>query len=526
MLRALLGVRDADRRFLIQNLRKLINVKATDRAMRVALVEKSWHDSLLAWLQLPSNPPPGPICTSRLLLNDRVSPFIVQDLDFAVIDYSIWNDLVGIFGKARLVVRHYVLHPSTKKPVILLDPISLDIDYEGRLRKKSVSPDWTIGDVKRQLCFVLNVPNEECELYCQGISLKEASIVSSTPSTLWTLKRHHLMLFTQPNTPKHIGFRNLGNTCFFNSAVQCLLRVPPLLEFVISPGFLSNINRANPQSSGGRIASAFRELAETIVRESSYSVSPQRLHSEICRKYRIFSDYGQHDSQELLGALLDGLHEDLNHALDAKGKSFVLVNGGDPWDVHISKNSSKIVEIFHGALGSSIECPKCQFRKVVRDPFSVLSIPIPKRIESRMTLERCLEAFTEREVLDVNNKWKCEQCGKMVQAIKRSGIQRAPAVLVVHLKRFEGSGWSARKIATPVSYPDLLDVGVLTGHRARYKLIGAVLHDGTCYGGHYTAVAFDQIGGKWHYYNDSQVREITKDEAHSDRAYILLYQKI
>jgi hypothetical protein len=326
MSRPLIAVSAADRDFLLHNIQKLTHVEATDRATRLALVEKRWHDSLIAWLKLPAFPYPGPICTSSLLDHDKPSLSIVQGKDFIVVDYSLWDDLIRIFGKARPVVRHYVLHSATKQPTVLLDPISLQIDFEGRPRHKSVARDWKIGDVRRQLCFVLSIPVDDYRLYCSGMRLSDALPVNTALSTSWALKKQ-VSLFPEAPAPirdvgkavKHVGLRNLGNTCFFNSAVQCLLRVPPLLDFVLSPSFSGRVSCANPEGSGGRIAGAFRELAETVSMESGYSVSPQRLHSEVCRKYRVFGDYGQHDSQELLGALLDGLHEDLNQSFVAKG---------------------------------------------------------------------------------------------------------------------------------------------------------------------------------------------------------------
>jgi ubiquitin carboxyl-terminal hydrolase 2/21 len=239
----------------------------------------------------------------------------------------------------------------------------------------------------------------------------------------------------------------------------------------------------------------------------------------------MFANWGQHDSQELLTALLAGLHEDLNEG--ARRRVPVNPSGGDPWDCHVARNSSPILDLFHGALGSSIECPKCGFKKVIRDPFSILSVPIPRRAARSVSLESCLETFASSEVLDANNKWKCDHCKQLVQATKESKIYKCPPVLIIHLKRFEGSGWSSRKLTTAVSYPDVLDTNMFTGHAngARYKLIGAVFHGGSLTGGHYTSAALDQRENTWYYYNDSISSAIDVSEAHSDKAYILFYQK-
>jgi ubiquitin C-terminal hydrolase len=62
-----------------------------------------------------------------------------------------------------------------------------------------------------------------------------------------------------------------------------------------------------------------------------------------------------------------------------------------------------------------------------------------------------LERFTNKEYLDGENKYKCPKENKMVKAVKRMTIERAPNVLVLQLKRFEFSRLG-RKITKKVCY--------------------------------------------------------------------------
>ena len=64
--------------------------------------------------------------------------------------------------------------------------------------------------------------------------------------------------------------------------------------------------------------------------------------------------------------LLDGLHEDLNRI---KKKPYVEVKDGsgrpdaqvaaESWQNYLKRNSSIIVDIFHGLLKSTLVCPDC-----------------------------------------------------------------------------------------------------------------------------------------------------------------------
>ena len=74
-----------------------------------------------------------------------------------------------------------------------------------------------------------------------------------------------------------------------------------------------------------------------------------------------FNGYQQHDAQELLAFLLDGLHEDLNRVhdkpyvelSDSEGRSDVVV-AQEAWENHLLRNRSIIVELFHGQLKSKV----------------------------------------------------------------------------------------------------------------------------------------------------------------------------
>ncbi len=72
------------------------------------------------------------------------------------------------------------------------------------------------------------------------------------------------------------------------------------------------MNRDNPLGMKGEIADNFGGLIKEIWNSKYSSVSPRDLKYTIGQFAPQFSGYAQHDSQELLAFLLDGLHEDLN----------------------------------------------------------------------------------------------------------------------------------------------------------------------------------------------------------------------
>ncbi|XP_043093157.1 ubiquitin carboxyl-terminal hydrolase 15-like isoform X7 [Puntigrus tetrazona] len=190
------------------------------------------------------------------------------------------------------------------------------------------------------------------------------------------------------------GLSNLGNTCFMNSATQCLSNVPPLTQYFLKDRHQVELNQDNPLGMKGEIAKAYAELIKQLWSGKYSYVTPRPFKTQVGRFAPQFSGYQQQDSHELLAFLLDGLHEDLNRIRkkpyiqlkDADGRHDKVV-AEEAWENHIKRNDSIIVDIFHGLFKSTLVCPVCAKISVTFDPFCYLTLPLP------MKKERTLEVY-------------------------------------------------------------------------------------------------------------------------------------
>ncbi|KAF5734940.1 Ubiquitin carboxyl-terminal hydrolase 10 [Tripterygium wilfordii] len=188
------------------------------------------------------------------------------------------------------------------------------------------------------------------------------------------------------------GLQNLGNTCFMNSALQCLVHTPPLVEYFLQD-YSEEINTKNPLGMHGELALAFGELLRRLWSSGRTTIAPRVFKGKLARFAPQFSGYNQHDSQELLAFLLDGLHEDLNRV---KQKPYIEMKDSDGrfdeevadecWRNHKARNDSVIVDVCQGQYKSTLVCPVCKKISITFDPFMYLSLPLPSTLMRMMTV--------------------------------------------------------------------------------------------------------------------------------------------
>lgn len=206
------------------------------------------------------------------------------------------------------------------------------------------------------------------------------------------------------------------------------------------------------------------------------------------------------------------------------------------------------------------------------------------------SIQSCLSKFTSKEVL--SDKLHCEKCSKKnstktyTKSMKQYLICELPAILTIHLKRFQQHGMRLEKLNKHVNFPLILDmspytstqaVNKSTSHKILYSLYGVVEHSGKLNSGHYVAYVKaglqtnknnsrkflgqhrlchlnkmfqfylndddsncdqylnndiivnennDNSNDKWFYVSDSQVNEVTVSRVLKCQAYILFYERI
>ncbi|CAG8507712.1 20538_t:CDS:2 [Dentiscutata erythropus] len=337
------------------------------------------------------------------------------------------------------------------------------------------------------------------------------------------------------------GLRNLGNTCFMNSILQCLSGTLPFARYFLDGSYKRHINRDNPLGTKGELADKFATLIRVMWDDQYVSISPVTFKEAIGCFAPQFSGSEQQDSQEFLAYLLDGLHEDLNinyhnsqinyqndqinYQNDQNDDDNLPLNLASElaWEKHLMRNSSIVVSLFQGQFCNRLMCMTCGKTSTSFDVFMYLSLPLPTNIKNntRIDLEMCLKNFIKEEILDGNDAWNCPRCNCPRRATKQLSISRLPDILLIHLKRFSFYGPFRDKLETMVNFPiRRLDLTPFIPYQSNdrgsrpsdlnqmgpfiYDLYAISNHYGGLNGGHYTACVRNGYRNEWHNFDDSR----------------------
>ena len=267
---------------------------------------------------------------------------------------------------------------------------TMDFKYNGRVDLRTIGLGRSdVIVLEEQTSKVDEYPSDNPKFSIKGVAKPKNLTVSGrsspTPSIM-TRGRPQ-----RAGRPKGIiGLQNLGNTCYMNSALQCIRSVDELTEYFRCGHFKKELNYDNPLGHHGEMAKSYGNFIEGIYSTNSGAFNPSNLKRTVGKYGPSFAGYGQQDSQEFLAFLLDGLSEDLNRIVkkpyiekpdstdDMVGNEQLLKEFADRnWNDYKARNDSVVIDLFAGMYKSTLTCPVCSKVSIVFDPFSNLTLQLP-----------------------------------------------------------------------------------------------------------------------------------------------------
>lgn len=317
------------------------------------------------------------------------------------------------------------------------------------------------------------------------------------------------------------GLNNIGNTCFMNSILQCLIHTDILKKYILSNELDEDININNKES---KLVKEYKLLLIEYMK-SNKSISPITFKKTLGYFDNNYLAYNQQDAHELLIKLIDILSKGCSYKINARieGKIKNIKDKMQFESFHkfiklYKNNYSYFIKIFFGQYFNTIKCNLCNNINRNYDSFCNILLEL-----NGNNLSECLENYMKSEQLDETNMWKCDSCNKLNKGIKKINLWSSPKILTITLKRFRYDIKSS-KIDKLIDIPSKIDLNNFTKgfDNNIYELYAICNHSGNVSGGHY--YSYCKINNEWFNFNDSSVSKI--DKIISSNAYILFFKKI
>ena len=324
------------------------------------------------------------------------------------------------------------------------------------------------------------------------------------------------------------GLKNLGNTCYMNTALQCLSHTKPLTTYFLSKKFISDYNNKNDT-----LVKEWYKLLNGLYEENCV-VSPISFH----RKMVVISsnngiNFGysnQNDVQEFIIFFIDNLHVSLCKEViitisgeiknDLDRMALKAMNG---WKSFFKNNYSKIIELFYGQLITTITVDE-EIKSRTYSPICFFTLPIPKK--KNITIYDCFDNFIKDELLVGDTQWHCDKTNNYYDAKKNTQFWDFPQILIVSFNRFDNFGNKKNdKINFCIENLDLSKYCVgYNKFKCQFELYAICNHIGTRNFGHYYAYC-KVNNNKWYEFNDNIIKSIDIYNIDTSNAYCLFYQK-
>ena len=326
------------------------------------------------------------------------------------------------------------------------------------------------------------------------------------------------------------GLANLGNTCYMNSALQCLSHL-----IVFHPNnekFFNECKRANKDSLLYEWFQFQRSMWSNNDKNMINPIDLLRRFQKLClEKDLYFSNFMQNDIDEFLTLFLDLLHQGVGRKVEMSFSTKVEdeadkinLKSNQTWQRFYEKDYSYIVENFYSQLLGITSCTDCEYYTTNHDPIQVLSLEIP---EDSHSLYCCLTEYMKKYRLDSENTWQCDACKNHVRPFKQTRLWKTSDVIFILLKRYNQN----QKIDKYLEYPLTLDlkdynINYSKNKSNKYSLNGMAIHSGGLGGGHYYAVCKNYLDDHWYEYNDSHVSRVTDDKLMKYSPYLFVYRRL
>lgn len=300
---------------------------------------------------------------------------------------------------------------------------------------------------------------------------------------------------------KRVGLRNVRNTCYLNSALQCLIHTKKLTKY-----FLKTTNDMP-------VTKAYKTLLEQYCKASNKgSLDDKIMNNYVDVLKSINKSWKFHDQQDSQEFITDIFFKNLSEENNNTKKEIENIFSFETITTRNCYNKNVII------------------RKYSPSKATIFILNLLFKNNSSLNLNSLINSYLKQ--IMTPNDFNCENT-ETDKVVEENKFNTLPKILSIHLLRFINMGknntFTKKKLNNKVSFPLELSLkSVETGNEdVKFRLYAFINHCGRIDGGHYTSVIKTNDG--WFEMNDSSVTPKNENEVlnnYQKNVYVLFYERI
>jgi len=322
------------------------------------------------------------------------------------------------------------------------------------------------------------------------------------------------------------GFKNKGNSCYINSALQCLSHI----NILSNNNFHQQIIKYKKNDSP-LINEWFNIQNKIYDNNNNESIDTgdliQIFTSKCIEKNYEINITDQNDVSEFLLYFFEFLHEEISRKVsmnvmgDAQTQIDKLYKNNRIEYGKNYKDYSYIIEQFYSSEINFVECPNC---KKIKDNHSFNPFIVLHQKPGYNTLNDYLDDHIKKDTLDDDNKLKCENCELLVNSNKMTYPFNLSSIIIFVLQ------YDLNEL-NELNMKHLIKLDMknyclnYNKESTEYELSGVCIHIGNSEGGHYYSICKNNYENKWKKYDDESVSDINENDCNI-RPYCLFYKRV
>ncbi|KAJ2726775.1 ubiquitin C-terminal hydrolase Ubp14 [Coemansia sp. Benny D115] len=256
--------------------------------------------------------------------------------------------------------------------------------------------------------------------------------------------------------PGLTGLRNLGNSCYMASVLQCVFGIDRFRDryFPTASDHFATCTQSRPAQcilcqlhklADGLWSGSYSHLETNSEGQTAHQpgIPPAQFKAAIAKDHYEFSTMRQQDAFEFLQYL---------------AKQITVVERS------VAGGAKDPTRVFDFDTEERLQCTKCLRVRYKVQRSSSVTLPVIKRVVNSsasegdsekpvyepISLTQCLDVMTADEAVEGYN---CPHCAEPTTAVKSTKFASFPKVMAMQVRRFELVNWVPQKLDIPVQVP-------------------------------------------------------------------------